>query len=184
MTGEVDCNEFDSAISTLMPVFKSNIISENTDIIHAHHLTYPPIATIGKFNKTELPPIILNIHGSDILSGIKDSKHLKYIKRSCQIADVLVCPSKQLLSDLKKVCSPDLWKNKTTIIPLAVANEMLEYGKRHKEYINKAKFTVLYSGRLTKNKGVHLIIRALSELPKNIILKIAGDGQENKNLKK
>jgi len=162
MTGKVNCHAFNTAVSKLKQTFQLIISSETINIIHAHHLTYPPIVAIGELvQKIYLPPIVLNIHGSDILSGLRDKKHIEYIKRSCQIADMLICPTKQLFSDLEKICSPNLWEHKIKIIPLAVGNEMLEHGKKQKQYTDKEKFNILYSGRLTTNKGVHLVIRAL-----------------------
>ena len=90
----------------------------------------------------------------------------------------------------------DWWKNRLIesgikgdifVIPNPLPNDLLEIAKQkkngkdgdHTENIN-----ILSMARLVPGKGVDIIIRAMSHLPENVFLTIAGDGEQRKELEK
>lgn len=91
--------------------------------------------------------------------------------------DRLICCS----NALKKFCEQtDIGLNKDNIVVINnfISNEELQTIPC---YNNKGYF--LYIGRLVKEKGIHYLLEAMKDLPREIKLKIVGTGKEEKNLK-
>ncbi len=69
------------------------------------------------------------------------------------------------------------------IIPWGIPDELCKQAKPKKRWAKK-EYNILYAGRLSKNKGVDIIINALTLLDKRVKLTIIGSGDQLENLKK
>lgn len=88
--------------------------------------------------------------------------------------------SKLMIDDIKK------WLGKTDIPIFYIPNTLEPTRKNHK-YVAKSRIHFLYIGRLTKIKGVDILIKAFSLIQKThryAFLSIIGEGPEEKKLKK
>ncbi len=89
-----------------------------------------------------------------------------------------ITPS-EALKDLIIKYDNDITPNKITTINNYLSNK--EFGNIQPNYENKNYF--LYVGRLSKEKGIHYLLGAMKDLPKDIEIHIVGTGKEEENLK-
>jgi glycosyltransferase involved in cell wall biosynthesis len=155
----------------------------NPEIVHVFHTAFlPGIARVIKI----LFGIkyIITTHGSDLSYLAKDRRFIGLIDDANKVARFITANSdftkKWYLSMFGKYL-----KNKSSVIMGGV--NIADYKKDPGEIdaINKKyglydKKVVLFTGRLTANKGVHYLVKA-APLIKGTIL-IVGDGPERKNL--
>jgi len=92
--------------------------------------------------------------------------------------DYFITPSKALMALMIKNNDYVNENNITTINNFLSRNE---FDYREPEYINKGYF--LYIGRLSREKGVHYLLQAIKDLPRDIEIHIVGNGNEELNLK-
>lgn len=123
---------------------------------------------------------ILNKCGNGSLERSIRKAILSYIfNKTNAYSDIkyFICPSKAL-RDCVKLSNITKDKNKIITINNFLSNEELE---TIPNYSNKGYF--LYLGRLSKEKGVHYLLEAIKDLPREIKLKIVGTGPEENKLK-
>ena len=89
-----------------------------------------------------------------------------------------ITPSEALQSLMVKY-NDDITEDKIVTINNFLSNS--EFGNIEPNYNNKGYF--LYIGRLSKEKGVHYLLQAAKDLPRNIDFHIVGEGLEEENLK-
>lgn len=89
-----------------------------------------------------------------------------------------IAPSKAL-ADIMIKYNSDINSNNIVVINNFLSSEEL---KTIPNYTNQGYF--LYIGRLSPEKGVHYLLEAMRDLPREIKLKIAGTGAEESKLKK
>lgn len=154
--------------------------SDSFDIVHAHsYHAFPALYTAQTKGKNKLV-FTPHYHGTGH-TLFRSLLHIPYRflgSRIFQKADEIICVSnyeKELV-----VNHFDVDIDNVTVIPNGVnLNEFEGLKKRL-----KAHRTILYVGRLEKYKGVQHIIRALSNLPDDIVLELVGKGSYKKCLVK
>lgn len=133
-------------------------VAKKYDLLHFHELelSFPAFSLFVK------KPKILHLHGfnPDILERNVIGKTI--FKR---VADLYIAITKQMEEDLIKVGIPE---NKITYLPNAINTNFFRPVK------NKQSNLVLFIGRITYGKGVHILIRALNYLRTPICLVIIG----------
>jgi glycogen(starch) synthase len=167
------------------------------DIVYAHGLAGYGYALALKRNNT-LPPLILNPHGMEEFLTTNQAKQFLYTpfrywvrKTAEKAARVIATDSCMIDTVVRELEVP---KSKVTVVENAVD---LKYSRRYvkegrikelaSRYPLKGREVVMISvGRLEKNKGFDLMVRALStiadELKVNWVWLLVGDGSERKNL--
>ena len=175
LTGQADTPDFNKAVEELKKVFSGIIKNKPVDVIHGHHLTFPPAAAFAALKPEQ--PLVITSHASDIEFAENHPAHAEHMRRSLDIADKVVLLSRKLIPLLEKI-KPDMDINKVAVIPLGVDEKFFSKEKPVKD---DEKFTILYAGRLTKEKGVGILLDALVELPK-AVLRIAGKGTYKEEL--
>jgi len=176
LVADGDSQLFKYAVKNIRNTFEQILNTENIDIIHGHHLTFPPAAAFAEM-KIDCP-LVITSHASDIEFAQKNPSHREHVKKSLQMADKVVLLSRNLIPLIEEL-KPDMAFNKIAIIPLGVDEFFFTSEKPLKE---DDIFTILYSGRLTKEKGVAILLHALHKIP-GAILRIAGKGDYEKELK-
>src|SRR3989338_4117396 len=155
----------------------------NPEIIHVFHTAFlPGIARVIKI----LFGIkyIITTHGSDLSYLAKDRRFMGLINDANKVARFITANS-----DFTRKWYLDMFgldqRHKSTVIMGGVNLEDYKKDPAEIEIINnkyglKGKRVVLFTGRLTKNKGVDFLVRAASSIKGTVV--IVGDGPERKNL--
>jgi glycosyltransferase involved in cell wall biosynthesis len=140
-------------------------IMKNYDIIHFHEfeLSFPFFSYFIK------KPKILHLHGikTDFLKKHHISRFL--LKR---LAHMYISISKQMTKDLITLGIP---KDKIAYIPNSIDANFFKPGTNREENL------LLYVGRISESKGLHILIKALKYLKESIRLTIIGPRDWNPN---
>jgi glycosyltransferase involved in cell wall biosynthesis len=155
----------------------------NPEIIHVFHTAFlPGIARVIKI----LFGIkyIITTHGSDLSYLVKDRRFMGLINDSNKVARFITANSDFTRKWYLNMFGLDL-RHKSTVIMGGVHLEDYKKDPAEIEVINKKynlkdKRVVLFTGRLTKNKGVDFLIKAAPSIKGTVV--IVGDGPERKNL--
>lgn len=150
------------------------------DVIHAHTAIPVGFSAMLLSNKYKCP-FVVTIHGQDFQYTInKNDKCRKNVYRVLEKANSVITVS----TKLKNVIKEDKIREKIVVINNGINPEEytdIDSTKSEKDYV------ILSVSSLIKTKGIDLNIKAMSILAKkypNIKYYIAGDGEEEKNLKK
>lgn len=161
-----------------------NAVSDfNPEIIHVFHTSFlPGIARVIKI----LFGIkyIITTHGSDLSYLVKDRRFIGLINDANKVARFITANSDFTRKWYLEMFGLDL-RHKSTVIMGGVKLEDYKKDPAEIEIINaryklKDKKVVLFTGRLTKNKGVDFLIKAAPLIRGTVV--IVGDGPERKNL--
>ena len=174
--------------SSMKKYLKQNI--NKFDIIHMHNFrTYQNIV-VHKFAKKHGIPCVLQAHGSVL--RIIEKKGLKYLfdiifgYRILRDASKLIAVSN---IEVEQYLQMDVPKEKIIVIPNGIETDSFinlpKNGDFRKQYGISEKYVILFLGRLHEIKGIDFLIRAYSELRKevnDVVLVLAGpdDGYKAK----
>jgi glycosyltransferase involved in cell wall biosynthesis len=150
-------------------------IDDNFDIVNFHWL-FPASFWMGQFSRSSGVPVVMTGHGTDILMASKGI-FKKIADRALPKAAVVTVNSEFMKSRLAENKLPA----KTEAIFLGVDSEKFKPGNS----MPSQSKTVLYVGRLIKQKGIDLLIDAFIELKKQFPdarLRIIGYGAEKENI--
>jgi glycosyltransferase involved in cell wall biosynthesis len=168
----------------------------NVDILHHMFLSYTDgqINPLAKHSKRFIiGPIQLSFKYYRMKENKIDASIRKFSKiygtitskqkiENLEKASTLVFDAYKTFDILKKNFRFINFKNKIIkIIPPSIDTDLFSYSKP----VKKDYYELFTAGVLDKRKGIDLIIRSLKILEKegfNVVLKIAGDGPERKNL--
>jgi glycosyltransferase involved in cell wall biosynthesis len=158
-----------SWLFSVIPSVMRNNIAKKYDLIHAHaFLAGMP----GKVLSTVLrKPIVYTVHGTSLFhenSGFQAMVERKLICKTKYDREISVAHNFLQLNNVNKDVS---------VIPNGVDTAKFDKVKG----TPPKNFTLLFVGRLDPIKGLHHLIKAL---PKNVHLKIVGDGEEESRLKR
>jgi glycosyltransferase involved in cell wall biosynthesis len=155
-----------------LQVALSELRRERYDVIHAHWWFPNGVAAAAAARWTGLP-LVTTLHGSDVRLGrmIKPARPAmrQVLRRSARVTAV----SRWLAEEAQQVAGGDM----PIVAPMPVATEL--FTPDH-EVVRGA--ALLFVGRLTRQKGVDLLLRALAGLPESITLDVVGDGEERASL--
>ncbi|QQG44226.1 MAG: glycosyltransferase family 4 protein [Candidatus Roizmanbacteria bacterium] len=153
------------------------------DLIHAFHTAFlPPLARqISDFYKI---PFIISTHGSDLYYFKEDYRWRSQVKDASIRAKFIIANSNFTRNWYLQMFGRDLYRKMKTI-PAGIDNN-IDFSKDVSWIDEKYHFTfqkmVLFTGRLTKHKGVDYLIKAARQIKAEIV--ILGDGPERGYLEK
>lgn len=154
------------------------------DILHVHHLM--PLTWIARFIKIAYGDnFIVTVHGSE-LPTLENDKRYPYLTAEALRKAVRIVPNSFWTRDWMKQVLGNGFDDQIRVIPGGVDSQRfpdsMDTSDIDKKYGWEGKKVIMFSGKLTKYKGVKYLIQAA----KNIdgIICIAGDGPERKNLEK
>ena len=187
---KIGCKVFDinsknvySSMKLIVPLVNKiydSKMEKNIFISSIHHANVSSIIFLRKFKNLK----IISIDRTDISELLIFNNLFNYIKNLLiyllvkiyyKKADLIISNSISGKNDLIKLC-------KTTVLNIPSPSFL---SLRYKKPVKKIrKLKIISVGRLSKEKGYDVIIKALSKLQtKNFSLKILGDGPEKENLK-
>lgn len=176
LTGDADTPAFNKAVEDMKGAFLHILNNKPIDIVHCQHLTFPPAVALSSMNFEQ--PLVITSHASDIEFARNNPAHADHLRKSLDKADKVVLLSRKLIPLLEEI-KPDMAFEKIAILPLGVDRKFFISEKPCKD---EKPFVILYSGRLTKEKGVDILLEVLQKLP-DALLRIAGKGNFEEELK-
>lgn len=155
----------------------------NPEIIHVFHTTFlPGIARVLKvlFGIK----FIITTHGSDLAYLEQDKRFIGLINDANRVARYITAVSESTRKRYLAMFGFNL-RHKTKVIMGGVDISNFSKDEKKIALIDKryglgGKKVVLYTGRLTKNKGVKYLVRAAKNIQGTVL--IVGGGQEKQNL--
>ena len=157
----------------------------NPEIIHVFHTAFlPGIARVIKILFGI--KFIITTHGSDLNYLVKDRRFMGLIDDANKVARFITANSDFTRKWYLELFG-DYLRSKTSVIMGGVNLEDYQKDPKDIEIINKTynlhdKKVVLFTGRLTKHKGVIYLVKAAPFIKGTIV--IAGDGPERKTIEK
>lgn len=154
------------------------------DIIHVHHLM--PLTWIARFIKIAYGlNFVVTAHGSE-LPTLENDKRYPYLTQEALRKSVRIAPNSFWTKSWMQKIFSNQFNKKMRVIPGGV--DLIRFPKNidvagiDKKHNLKDKKLVLFSGKLTKYKGVKYLIQASKNI--DAVVGITGDGPERKNLEK
>lgn len=155
------------------------------NIVHAFHTAFlPPVARIAKI----LYGIrfIVTTHGSDLHYLNRDRRLIGLIRDALDVCALITANSAFTRRWFLKMFGSE-WKNKIRTIPGGVYASEYKWDdamihKIDKTYKLQDSKVVLFTGRLTKHKGVEFLVKASKDIQGEVL--ILGDGPERERLEK
>ena len=149
------------------------------DVVHAHW--WFPSGLVGTWlAKLSHTPLVTTLHGSDVRIARSVAMSRPAFRHVLQNSAAITAVSKWLAHEAQALVSSPA----ATVAPMPVATEL--FGVDGQRGAGKARRpdTLLFVGRLTKQKGVDLLLQALAKLPRDMTLDIVGDGDERQPLER
>lgn len=160
-------------IPTVMTVHDSKIICPAATLMYKkNRICNKPYCHNGNFL-----PCITNNCGTNIEASCRHTLYSYIFNKLKKHIDIYITPS-NALKDIILRANIGIQKEQIITVNNFIPQENIAQNPNYK---NKGYF--LYVGRLSKEKGVHYLLEAMRDLPKDIKLKIVGTGKEEKNLK-
>lgn len=154
----------------------------NPDIIHVHHVM--PFPWIARFIKIAYGlNFIVTVHGSE-LPTLENDKRYPYLTTEALLKAKRIVPNSFWTKEWMQKVLGNQFQNQIRVIPggvdLSAFPEEMDTSDVNRKYNLEGKKLILFSGKLTKYKGVRYLIQAAKNI--NAIIGITGDGPERKNL--
>ena len=152
------------------------------DIIHVHHLM--PLTWIARFIKIAYGlNFIVTAHGSELPTLEKDKRY-PYLTSEALAKAVRIVPNSFWTKEWMQKVLTTQFKRKIRVIPGGIDLSLFPSHFDTKKVEDKFKLNghrlILFSGKLTKYKGVKYLIQAAKNI--DAVIGITGDGPERKNL--
>jgi len=165
--------------------FKAVVAAVNDfqpDIIHVHHLM--PLTWIARFIKIAYGlNFIVTVHGSE-LPTLENDKRYPYLTEEALLKAKRIVPNSFWTKEWMEAIFTNKFENQIRVIPggvdLDIFPSTMDVSGIDRRYGLENKKLVLFSGKLTKYKGVKYLIAAAKNI--NAIIGIAGDGPTRKVL--
>lgn len=127
----------------------------------------------GKYYNCTLDKCVKNSYAKSLLGSLEAYLHNTWLK-SYAIVSVFIAPSR-FMKDISARFG----------MPAEKIRVIYNYTENKRKEANAGGDYLLYFGRLSEEKGVDVVVRAMAEInDKNIKLKIAGDGPEKNSIEK
>lgn len=156
----------------------------NPEILHVHHLM--PLTWIARFIKIAYGlNFIVTVHGSE-LPTLENDKRYPYLTGEALGKAARIVPNSFWTKEWMQKIFDDEFQKKMRVIPggidLSLFPESMQTEDVDRKYNLSGKRLVLFSGKLTKYKGVRYLIQAAKNI--DAVVGITGDGPEKANLER
>jgi glycosyltransferase involved in cell wall biosynthesis len=143
------------------------------DVVHAHW--WFPSGLVGTWlSKLSRTPLVTTLHGTDVRIARSVSMSRPAFRHVLQNSRATTAVSRWLAHEAQSLVSTPT----PLVAPMPVATELFSPGGVRKQN------ALLFVGRLTKQKGLDLLLRALAKLPASVTLDVVGDGDEREPLER
>jgi len=154
----------------------------NPDIIHVHHLM--PLTWIARFIKIAYGlNFIVTVHGSE-LPTLQNDKRYPYLTSEALLKAVRIVPNSFWTREWTQRTLGYDFTRQMRVVPGGIDVDLfpaqMDTSGLDKKYKLSGRKVVLFSGKLTKYKGVKYLIQAARKI--NGLVLIVGDGPDRVNL--
>ncbi|GGE91576.1 rhamnosyl/mannosyltransferase [Chishuiella changwenlii] len=165
-----------STLFSFQVVRKLNKIKDNYDIIHVH--SPDPMAAIALFLIKPKKPIVLHWHSDILKQKLLLFFYKPLLKWLMKKSEVIIATSPNYIEGSKLL---NLFVEKCKVVPIGIdTHKRTEENNRFLSFENKK---IIFSlGRLAYYKGFQYLIEAGIDLPDDVNIVIAGEGDEQKKL--
>ncbi len=124
-------------------------------------------------------PLVLKVHGSDVMTFQNDPQRLPYLKQALKAAAAVVAVSRSLASEAVRLgARPE----GVSVVGNGLDRELFAPADRHKARRALGLFSqgrvLLYVGRLEPVKGLETALRALAQVKETTLLVVGAGSQE------
>lgn len=142
------------------------------DVVHAHW--WFPSGLVGTWlSKLSHTPLVTTLHGTDVRIARSVSMSRPAFRHVLQNSRATTAVSRWLAHEAQSLVSVPT----PIVAPMPVATDLFSPGGARKQD------ALLFVGRLTKQKGLDLLLQTLAKLPK-LALDVVGDGDERAPLER
>jgi glycosyltransferase involved in cell wall biosynthesis len=147
--------------------------SMQPDIVHAHW--WFPSGLVGTWlSKLSRTPLVTTLHGTDVRIARSIAMSRPAFRHVLQTSKATTAVSRWLAHEAQSLVSAPA----PLVAPMPVATDLFSPGGTRKQN------ALLFVGRLTKQKGLDLLLQALAKLPARLSLDVVGEGEERAPLEK
>jgi glycosyltransferase involved in cell wall biosynthesis len=141
------------------------------DIVHAHW--WFPSGLVGTWlSKLSHTPLVTTLHGTDVRLARSVSMSRPAFRHVLHHSAAVTAVSRWLAHEAQSLVSAP----SPVVAPMPVGTELFVPGGARKSN------ALLFVGRLKKQKGLDLLLRALAQLPAAVQLDVVGEGEERETL--
>jgi glycosyltransferase involved in cell wall biosynthesis len=142
------------------------------DVVHAHW--WFPNGLVGAWlSRMSSTPLITTLHGTDVRLARSVAFSRPAFRHVMQHSSLVTAVSRWLASEAEAIVSTP----KPVVAPMPVATELFSPGGKREP--NR----LLFVGRLNKQKGIEVLLHALSRIPDTDVgLDVVGDGDDRTDL--
>lgn len=176
-------NDTDVFYNDLLNSVESAIKDFKPDIIHVHH-GFMPSWVSEKIKEKYQIPYVVTIHGSELPTIEKNKLFYKKTKSSLEMSE-RIFPNSSFTKKWTEEVFGEVLDKKMTVIPGGVDMDKfhkVDTKKIDQELGTENKKVALFSGKLTRYKGVEYLVEAAKKIKGEVF--ILGDGPERKSLEK
>ena len=143
------------------------------DVVHAHW--WFPSGLVGTWlSRLSHMPLVTTLHGADVRLARSVSVSRAAFRHVLRHSHVTTAVSHWLAFEAQSIVAIP----SPVVAPMPVATELFTPGGARR------RDTLLYVGRIAREKGVELLLRALAILPDGVSLDIIGDGSDRDALER
>lgn len=144
---------------------------QQPDIVHAHW--WFPSGLVGTWlSKLSHTPLVTTLHGSDVRIARKMSVSRPAFRHVLKSSAVTTAVSRWLAHEAQSLVSA----TPPVVAPMPVATDLFSPGGARRTN------ALLFVGKLSKQKGLDVLLQALSKMSASVTLDVVGDGGERQAL--
>ena len=142
------------------------------DILHAHW--WFPNGLVGTWlGRLANKPLVTTLHGSDVRLARSVAFARPGFRHVMHRSAVVTAVSRWLAEEARQIVSAPA----PIVAPMPVATELFTPGGK------RSRDRILFVGRLNKQKGIELLLHAVSRIPdRSVALDVVGDGEDRAEL--
>ncbi|MGC0416319.1 glycosyltransferase family 4 protein [Embleya sp. AB8] len=169
---------FSHYVTTLQRALAIAIDTSHIDLLHLQHLTFG--ATPALMRALPEHPRIALVHGTDLLFAEAHRTQMRVLYETVRAAHAIVVPSGAMADHLRKL-APTLERRKIVHIPWGIPDRLITVPPPRPTRGPSGHLRLLYAGRLSAEKGVDSLVRALT-IAQGVQLSIAAPQAQYRQL--
>ncbi|MYV98200.1 glycosyltransferase family 4 protein [Streptomyces sp. SID3343] len=150
---------FSHYVTALQRALALAIDTSRIDVLHLQHLTFG--ATPALTRALPRHPRIALVHGTDLLYARAHRTQLRVLRETVRAAHAVVVPTGAMADHLREL-APTMEDRKIAHIPWGIPDRLLAAPPPRPTHGPTEHLRLLYAGRLSAEKGVEPLVRALA----------------------
>ncbi|MBD0844406.1 glycosyltransferase family 4 protein [Streptomyces sp. TRM68416] len=149
---------FTAYVNALRRALAQRIDPSSVDILHLQHLAFG--GTPALIRALPARPRIAFAHGTDLLFAEAHRDQLRVLRETERLADAIVVPTGAMADQLLQL-APTTDRRKIVKIPWGIPDHLLTTPPPRPARRSTGHLRLLYAGRLTAEKGIESLLRAM-----------------------